>query len=329
MTEPISPPNHGCFISLPPQGSNERQHLESKGEEAIASGKVACIILAGGMATRFGNVVKATVPVLGEKTFLDIKLQGVARYGQRISVWIMTSFATHDAIESHLLKREWKERLDIKCFPQFLSLRLNPDASVFYDETGSPSPYATGHGDLPAALKKSGLLESFIKKGGKVLFVSNVDNVGATLEPAIIGWHLEHGAPLSIEVAPKKPGDKGGAPAVVSGRTVIVEGFRFPPSFDQDSIQVFNTNTFTISADSIKEEIPLPYHPVEKTVKNQKVLQFERLLGELSFFIETRFLLVEREGEGSRFLPVKDVDELNQRRMAIIKIAEELEKKYL
>ena len=50
--------------------------------------------------------------------------------------------------------------------------------------------------------------------------MSNVDNLGATLDPAIIGAHLEaneaSGAKITAEVVAKEPGDKGGAPARVA-----------------------------------------------------------------------------------------------------------------
>ena len=43
--------------------------------------------------------------------------------------------------------------------------------------------YATGHGDLTFALRASGVLARFRAAGGKILYMSNVDNVAATLDP--------------------------------------------------------------------------------------------------------------------------------------------------
>src|SRR5690606_16830086 len=117
-----------------------------------------------------------------------------------------------------------------------IDVRLELDGSVARDERGAPSFYAPGHGDLPFALKRSGLLDRFLESGGRYLFMSNVDNLTATLDPAIIGAHVEMGGELTALVAPKHPGDQGGAPARVGDRLEIVEGFRFPPEFDQDRI---------------------------------------------------------------------------------------------
>jgi len=47
---------------------------------------------------------------------------------------------------------------------------------------------------------------------------------------------------VTAEVVRKLPGDRGGAPARVDGSLQIVEAFRFPEGFDQDRIDVFNTN---------------------------------------------------------------------------------------
>src|SRR6185437_6978046 len=94
------------------------------------------------------------------------------------------------------------------------------------------------------ALRGSGVLARFRAAGGRVLYMSNVDNVAATLDPAVIGAHLASGAAITAEVVRKEPGDRGGAPARVDGTPQIVEAFRFPKGFDQDRLALFNTNTF-------------------------------------------------------------------------------------
>ena len=51
--------------------------------------------------------------------------------------------------------------------------------------------------------------------------MSNVDNLTATVDPAIVGAHIAANQPLTVEVAPKEPGDRGGAPAFVDGTLQI------------------------------------------------------------------------------------------------------------
>lgn len=307
----LTPPLPEDVRPLPPRGSAEHDALTALGNEALKKKQVGVVILAGGMATRFGGVVKAVVPVLDEKSFLQLKLEDVRGHGgPDVPVYVMSSFTTHERLVQHVgdLGAE-----HVFVFPQFISLRLTPEGRLFKGRHGEVSPYATGHGDLTFALRKSGLLTRFREGGGKLLVMSNVDNLGATLDPAVLGSHLQRGLSLTAEVVRKAPGDKGGAPARLRNVPQIIEGFRFPPDFDQDAIPVFNTNTFVMDAQAIDRDFELPFYRVEKKVDGETAVQFERLVGELTAFLPTGFLEVPREGNASRFLPAKDPDELRAR----------------
>ncbi len=308
----LTPPDANDVTELPAPGTQRHRDLFALGQEALARNSVGAVILAGGMATRFGGVVKAAVPVVGGKTFLELKLEDIRRSAPDAPVLVMSSFATHEVLVEHLRGVE-----NTEVFPQFASLRLTDSGELFHEKDGDVSPYATGHGDLTEALRKSGALQRFIDGGGEYLMMSNVDNLGATLDPAVIGAHLARKVTLTAEVVRKEKGDKGGAPARLNGQPQIIEGFRFPADFNQDSIPVFNTNTFMLNARALNRDFPLPYYRVEKQVDGAKVIQFERLVGELTAFVGSAFLEVPREGASSRFLPVKDPEELQQR-LAVI-----------
>ena len=311
----ITPLDPGDTTTLPSSGTGAHVALVERGRAAIARGEVGVVILAGGMATRFGGVVKAAVPAIGDRTFLALKLADVAKAGAHVPVYVMTSYATHDAIVE-LVRGAPGE---VTCFPQLVSLRLSPDGALFVDG-GAPSPYATGHGDLTFALRASGVLARFRERGGKLLLMSNVDNLAATLDPAVIGAHLASGAAITAEVVRKERGDRGGAPARVDGRPQIVEAFRFPPGFDQDALPQFNTNTFVFDAAAIDRDFDLTFFRVEKQVGDAKVIQFERLVGQLTAFLPSHFLEVARGGPDGRFQPVKDPEELDARRGEIAAI---------
>ncbi|MCA2979947.1 MAG: UTP--glucose-1-phosphate uridylyltransferase [Myxococcaceae bacterium] len=319
VTGALSPPAPGDVTPLPAPGSSERQRLTEAGLEALRAGHVGAVVLAGGMATRFGGVVKAVVPVLGARTFLELKHDDVAnvsrRAGGAVPTFVMSSFATHEPIVAHVAERRLTAggRPPIDVFPQDVSLRLTPSGELFRDADGRPSAYAPGHGDLTFALRRSGLLSRFLEGGGRLLVMSNVDNLGASLDPALVGLHLALGGAVTAEVVRKEKGDKGGAPARVDGVPQIVEGFRFPKAFDQDTIAVFNTNTFVLDARAIDRDFALPFYKVEKQVDGRTAVQFERLVGELTAFVPTRFVEVDREGPDGRFLPAKDPEELARR----------------
>jgi UTP--glucose-1-phosphate uridylyltransferase len=311
----VEPPSADDLAPLPRLGSPERARLESLGLEAVRRGEVGAIVLAGGMATRFGGAVKAAVPAIRGRSFLELKLADVActaaRVDRPVPVFVMTSFATHDEV-SGLAREKASEMTPCFPFPQLIDVRLELDGSIAKDEHGGPSFYAPGHGDLPFAMMRSGLLERFVASGGRHLFMSNVDNLTATLDPSIIGAHVDGGSELTVEVAEKFPGDQGGAPARVDGRLEILESFRFPRDFDQRRIPVFNTNTFVFDAVTLARPFELDFFRVEKVVGDRKVLQFERLVGQLSAFLKTKCVVVERAGLDSRFQPIKIPDDLER-----------------
>ena len=323
VTGTLAPMAADAIARLPAPGTDERRRLHSRGLEMIAARQAGVVILAGGMATRFGGVVKAVVPAHEEASFLEVKYADVRtvsmQAGVPISMLVMSSFATHDAIGHHIREQKLDARA-IEVFPQFVALRLTPAGGLFRDGSGELSPYATGHGDLTFALRRSGALARFRAGGGTTLLMSNVDNLGATLDPAILGLHAELGGAITAEVVKKVPGDKGGAPALLDGTPQIIEGFRFPPSFDQDSIDVFNTNTFVLDAGAIDRDFELPYYRVEKQVDGAPAIQFERLVGELTALLPARFVEVSRSGPDCRFLPVKDPEELERQRAQIAEV---------
>jgi UTP--glucose-1-phosphate uridylyltransferase len=311
----VEPPAAKDLVRLPAPGTKERSALAARGVEAMRRGQVGCVVLAGGMATRFGGVVKAAVPAIGTRSFLSLKLGGIRmgaeQINARVPTFVMTSFATDAEIRRMLTELDCAS-VPVGAFAQFISLRLRPDGELFRDGK-SLSPYAPGHGDLTFALRRSGVLGTFIAGGGRLLYMSNVDNLAATLDPAVIGAHLESGCAVTAEVVSKDPGDAGGAPARVDGTLQIVESFRFPKSFDEASIPVFNVNSFVLDAAAIDRDFPLSWFVVRKKVSGQEAIQFEHLVGELTAFLSTQCLHVEREGPDGRFQPVKDPEELARR----------------
>ena len=297
-------PSPDSFLSWPSVGSE----AEKVGQEALDSGLVAAVILNGGMATRFGGVVKGVVEVLPGRSFLDLKLGTISRASSRAPVFLMNSFATSSDTESHLSSCSFVN--PIHYVTQGISLRLNPDGSLFRSSGGGLSFYAPGHGDVFDALSSSPSFQSFVSGGGLYVHVSNVDNLAATLSPRVIGSHILAGRRVSVEVAPRISGDKGGAPVLVDGHLEIVEGFRFPSSFDHESLSVFNTNNLVMDTNIFSESPPLRWYRADKTVDGRPVVQFERLMGEITAFEDSSYLCVERSGPDGRFLPVKTPSDL-------------------
>jgi UTP--glucose-1-phosphate uridylyltransferase len=316
VREPLAPPRDGDVERPPEPESAAGRAARERGLEALRGGEVAFVVLAGGMATRMGGVVKALVEALPGRTFLDLRVAEQARWaeqGCRVPLWLMTSHATDATIRRRL--GPLPDDDGVATFPQDASLRLTPEGGLFRDAEGRVQPYATGHGDLPDALRRSGLLGRFLERGGRSLLIANLDNLAADVDPVLLGWHLLHEAPLTVEIVAKEEGDRGGGPVRRDGRTVVLEDVRLPPGFDTGTVPYFSTNTFWADARALAElAFEWTYARVEKQVDGRTAIQFERILNELTCALPSRYLLVPRSGSRGRFLPVKDTPELERRR---------------
>ncbi|HEY3816131.1 MAG TPA: UTP--glucose-1-phosphate uridylyltransferase [Polyangiaceae bacterium] len=326
-------PREGDVRDAPVAGTAEHERLARVGLEAIRRGELALCVMAGGMATRMGGVVKALVEAFDGHTFLDLRLRENAtwsgRAGRPVPLWLMTSDATEAPIREALTAARAPEHVAV--FTQDLGLRLTREGGLFFDDAGHPSTYAPGHGDLPDAVRRSGLLAKFVASGGKHVWIANLDNLGATIDAALLGHFVETGADVMVEAAPKVPGDKGGIPVWADAedgeghgtrRLQVLEEFRLPKGFDAAAVRVFNTNTFLVRAEAmLRSKVRWSWFEVEKKVGDRTAVQFERLLQELTTAMPAAFARVPRDGVAARFLPVKDHDELAKRRDDIRAVA--------
>jgi UTP--glucose-1-phosphate uridylyltransferase len=164
----LTPPTADDIVQLPAPGTAEHARLTALGRAALERGEYALIVLAGGMATRMGGVVKALVDAVPGKSFLDLRLREVEvlreRYGKAPPLWLMTSHSTDAKIKAALGDRRRGD--EVATFLQELSLRLTPNGQLYLGADQRPSEHAPGHGDLPDALKRSGLLGPYGSRGG-------------------------------------------------------------------------------------------------------------------------------------------------------------------
>ncbi len=317
-SDPVAPPEPGDLEPWPDEHSDIARQWAELGNEAIATNEVGAVILNGGMATRFGGMVKGVVEVLDGHSFLDLKLSRIARHGP-IPTFVMSSFATAEATQAHLDEHRWfgLDTGNVHMLCQRISLRLDRNGELFRGNDGRPGFYAPGHGDVFEVVAASEPFQRFRDRGGRLVMVSNVDNLGATLNPKVIGAHIAAARPVTVEVAPRASGDKGGAPVRHRGHVEVLEGFRVPADFDVTTVPVFNTNTLIVDAEAVKPDYELTWFRADKEVDGRHVVQFERLMGEVTAFVDSTFLSVPRDGPEGRFLPVKTPDDLVTVRPAV------------
>jgi UTP--glucose-1-phosphate uridylyltransferase len=328
----IEPATNIPDVSYDPSRQDYRAACTA-GIEVLARGKVAMLVLNGGLATRFGGAVKGVVEVHPGKSFLAYKLEDAQRaarlWGAKVPVVLLNSFSTEGLTAAHLAENDYfgSDPADVLSMNQTVSVRLTPEGAPFFGNDQRPRYYAPGHGEFFDVLVNSGVRRQLLARGVEWLAFCNVDNLGATIDPVIIGHHVLSGADMTVEVIEKRKNaqglyDVGGSPVVVDGRLQVVEGFRFPSDLAQESLRDFQTNNMLFSLRALSESLELPRYLVRKTVDERPSIAFEAISCEASgkrrpdgsSFLRLGLLRVPREGSLGRFFPVKSRQDLEELR---------------
>ncbi len=291
--------------------------------------------LNGGLGTSMGMTrAKALLEVRDGLTFLDlIARQMIAlreRFsGPRLPLILMDSFRTRaDSLAA--LERYGDVSADLQ--PDFLQSRV---PKLLDDGSLAPASWPAdpelewappGHGDLYPALAGSGMLQQLLDRGYHWAFVSNADNLGATLDPSILAWIARERIPFLMEVADRTPADRKGGHLArrAGGGGLVLREVAQTPEADLDAFQditlhrFFNTNSIWLDLRAVAADlagdgvIDLPMIINRKHVDptdpgSPAVIQLESAMGAaIATFPGAQALRVPR----SRFLPVKTTDDL-------------------
>lgn len=282
------------------------------------------IVLNGGLGTTMGlTFTKSLVEIKSGKTFLEIILQQSKQ--QAIKLALMNSFSTHQdtlSLLSKLKPANYPSLFLQNKFPKVLQADLKP-------ATWAPDPNLEwnppGHGDVFTALSASGLLQSLIDEGITYAFISNSDNLGASVDAAILGFIAANKIPFLMEIAQRAPSDlKGGHLArYKNGRMMLREAAQCPQEEleafrDLDCYRFFNTNNIWINLVYLKNLIahhktvhlpmilnPKPLDPRDKN--SPPVFQVETAMGTAISLFENAIAITVPK---SRFFPVKTCGDL-------------------
>lgn len=311
------------------------EELISYTEQGVqALDRTVMIKLNGGLGTTMGLTgPKSLVEVKEGLSFLDIIVRQVLhlreRYAVQLPLVLMNSFntdrATHDALaaypalaaqpvpltfQQHQIPKIWTHDLGPAVWPDALEKEWCPP----------------GHGDIYLALQTSGLLAALLEQGYEYAFVSNVDNLGATVDLAILGYFAATQQSFLMEVAKREPADrKGGHLAQNAEQGLILrEVAQCPPeelaSFqDIARYQYFNTNNLWVHLPTLQQLLlaqggflALPLIRNEKAIdptqpETGRVYQLETAMGQaIALFPAAQAVQIPRR----RFLPVKSTNDL-------------------
>mmetsp|Transcript_33963 Transcript_33963/g.71480 ORF Transcript_33963/g.71480 Transcript_33963/m.71480 type:complete len:1047 (-) Transcript_33963:149-3289(-) len=308
--------------------------ISAKPDAALLSETVV-LKLNGGLGTGMGlDKAKSLLEVKNGDTFLDLTAKQVVcmreEFGQNVKFMLMNSFSTSDdTLEffqtkyPSLAAEEGLEMLQNKV-PKLDAKTYEP-ATCASDPSNEWCP--PGHGDLYAALVGSGRLAALIESGYKYMFVSNSDNLGATLDLKILTHFATSDASFMMECCERTENDKKGGHLAIrnSDKHLILRESAMCADEDEPAFQditkhrFFNTNNLWIRLDKLQEIvdksggfIPLPMIMNNKTVdpkddSSQKVVQLETAMGAaIECFDGASAVIVPR----TRFAPVKKCNDL-------------------
>ncbi len=255
-------------------------------EEALRQGRVGCVVLAGGQATRLGLGPKALVVVDG-KTLLQHVEEKVAaarkRYGARLPLAIMCSPFNREGIEASL------QLSDVTLFTQ-------STYPVFVDgKLQLASPF-----HLARAPSGNGVLfQEFTPWEGIDYYTTIlIDNpLADPFSLDLIGVHLSTGAEMSgIAIKPRSDEEKVGLFVELNGRPAVVE---YSERGDVQS-DLANTSLFCFSSAFSRRVPRLPLHAVQRG----GVTKYEHFIFDAMAYCK-RFAVIELPRQAC-FAPLKN-----------------------
>lgn len=301
--------------------------LKDTGSNSLS--KLAVLKLNGGLGTSMGCVgPKSLIEVRDGNTFLDLAVRQIEYLNRAheadVPLLLMNSFNT-DEDTAKIIKKYQGHRVQVRTFNQSRFPRIFKDSLLPVPQSYNDhleAWYPPGHGDLFESLVNSGELDALLEQGREILFVSNGDNLGATVDTKILNHMLETGAEYIMELTDKTRADvKGGTLVNYEGQIRLLEIAQVPNEHVEDfksikKFKYFNTNNLWINlraikrlveSDSIKVEIIPNNKTISQGSSDINVLQLETAVGAaIKYFNKAHGVVVPR----SRFLPVKTCSDL-------------------
>jgi len=320
-----------------PKAPFSQTEARAAGEQALSTGRIGAVLVAGGQGTRLGfPKPKGMFPLgpLSDRTLFEIligKLKAQSRlYEQAIPLYLMTSPATHDETVAYF---EEHDRLglaedDLRIFQQGVMPAV-ADGKLLLAAKDELALSPDGHGGCLAALAQSGCLAHALERGIDTLFYFQVDNpLARVCEAELIGYHLLAESEMTTQaVAKREPHDKVGNLVTLDGKAQVIEYSELPDLLAERrnadgslrlwagsiAIHVFDVPFLVrIAADAEG----LPFHRANKKVpclddagrwiepEQPNATKFERFIFDLMPF--ARNALCVEAPEGEVFSPVKN-----------------------
>ena len=131
--------------------------------------------------------------------------------------------------------------------------RQTGEASDYTDNLPLQCLHPVGHWFEVPNLFRNGVLATLLRERPQLkhLFLHNIDTLGADVDPAMLGRHIDGGAGLTFEVITRRLEDRGGGLARVNGRVRLVEGLAMPREEAEFGLTYYNSNSCWIDVEQL------------------------------------------------------------------------------
>ena len=214
--------------------ARRKDEFDEAGFAAIRQGKVAALLLAGGMGTRLGlDKPKGELNVGVERELylfecLVNNLMDVTRQaGVSIPLYIMTSEKNNDETIDFFEKHNYfgYPKEDVAFFIQEMAAAVDYNGKLLLEEPGRLATSPNGNGGWFSSLAKAGLLDDIHSRGVEWINIFSVDNVLQRIcDPTFIGATILSGKVGGSKVVRKVDAyEKMGVLCLEDGRPSVVE----------------------------------------------------------------------------------------------------------
>lgn len=131
--------------------------------------------------------------------------------------------------------------------------RRQGEATDYTDNLPHQCMHPVGHWyEIPNMLR-NGVLRSLLEQHPQLryLLLHNIDTLGASLDPALFGLHINSGAAITTEVISRLVDDRGGGLARIDGRLRLIEGLALPSEDIEFDLSYYNTGTMWLDIDKL------------------------------------------------------------------------------
>lgn len=322
LTAPPPPPSAiAPFIRAFPSG-NTADH--AAGLQALHSGEVGCILMAGGMGTRLGsNAPKGTFPtsVVRKASLFQLfaeKTKAASKQaGRDLPLAIMTSPLNHRAtLEFFAKHRQFGlSQQQLTFFTQEMLPFLDQQGNLFLEDAGQIAEGPSGNAFVCQGFTSCGLAQKWKAQGIRTVLVIQIDNpLADPFDAELIGFHLRQKADISLKCTKRRDAEeKVGVLAMRDGKACVIEYLDLPEpersARDANGELIYscaNLSLFCFSREFLEREVNFnfPLHCALKTAKSMMAWKFEQFLFDLlPQAHQVSVLLAPRE---SCFAPLKN-----------------------